>query len=248
MKIYRTIFFLAVAYLLQACAGPSILQSNWKPKTRNADQLYNETPASFLFSRDDISLKVFNNREKINLILESNTPITVEKILRLGLSIWIDPSGKNNRNLGVNFPLPFEDQAKLSDRLPGYALTPDHLNAVFQNLNEIELVNFIPDETLTISRIETEEGVSVQLLSLPNKLFRYNLSILLNKLYPQMDELKAGTKLSIGISSVNEPDSEYYSAMSSREVIRKKMDQLKAGNVSTKEITEQWMTFELATP
>ena len=251
-KIGTFIFLVGILALLGACSSSNLIRSNWINPRTSSDSLFNQTQASYFSSENSLSLKIFNNNNQLDLMVETNDPITIEKIYRFGLSIWLDPKGRSRRIYGINFPLPNENSLKF--RMPSHSLSSQPVSVQLKNQYErlfpnMELVNFTPNETLTVSIKNPEKGISAELSSRPNLLFQYHLSFSMDHLYPKATSLSPGTKLSVGISSVYEDDGTHQSSLSSREVLRRRMDALKAGSgTNSIEITEQWITFELATP
>ena len=64
--------------------------------------------ANIFFPEDELTLKLSNDADYIDIVISTNSPFTLNKIYNLGLSISLDPQGKNKQVFSVNFPLPVE--------------------------------------------------------------------------------------------------------------------------------------------
>ncbi|WP_321279575.1 hypothetical protein [Marinifilum fragile] len=244
--IKRNTLLIIIAILLQACAGSKPFTAYWNAKKNIQANKFSEKEALYYQSADQISVKVFNNNEFIDIFLETNSPGTLKKIYNLGLSLWIDPNGKSKRVYAINYPMPAEipyTDKQFKSYLERFSRVEfqEELIDRFQNY---ELIDTRIDESVLTSTTVKDEKVKVQLETVDQILFSYHVKIPIKVLYPDNTEVK---EISIGINSINEANKQYYSAMSSKEVIQKNLDELKVGAYQNKsELEEWWVNFTLA--
>lgn len=232
--------------LLQACSGSNKFTAYWNSQNEINYIRFSEKEALFYHSADQISVKTFNNEDFVDIILETNSPITLRKIYNLGLSVWIDPNGKSKTIYAVNYPLPVEfpytDQSFYS-YLKGFTKI-EFQEELIDRFQAYELVDTRTEESTLTNTTIKEEQVKVSLRTSNQVLFSYHVRIPMEILYPANPDQK---EISIGISSVNVADEEYYSALSSKQVIQKNLDELKAGAYQSKyELEEWWVNFTLS--
>lgn len=240
---YKSLLPALFLLALMACSGTNQFTSYWNSKKSNLFQ----SEAQFYHPDDQISIKVFNNSNFIDIILETNSSVTLRKIYNLGLSLWMDPNGKSKAIYAVHFPMPvqypFTDR-KFEHYLTGFSKT-EFQEELIDRFQEYELIDTRINESLLTSTINRDEAVKVELKTTNQVLFSYHARIPVEILYGNQGS--SNSTLSIGIASVNEAKEEYYSAMSSKEVIRKRMDELKAGAYKNKsELEEWWVNFKLS--
>jgi len=74
-------------------------------------------------SKAQIAYATANDKDNLYISVETGDPMTELKILRAGMTVWIDTGGGKGQNMAVNYPLPAEatnDQAaNYSDRQEG---------------------------------------------------------------------------------------------------------------------------------
>lgn len=242
----RNTLLIFIAIILQACAGSNQFTTYWNAQTNTQTNKFPEKEALYYQSADQISVKVFNNNEFIDIFLETNSPGTLKKIYNLGVSLWIDPNGKSKRVYAINYPMPAEipyTDKQFKSYLERFTRVEfqEELIDRFQNY---ELIDTRIDESVLTSTTVKDEKVKVQLKTVDQILFSYHVKIPTKVLYPNNAEAK---EISLGISSINEANKQYYSAMSSKEVIQKNLDELKVGAYQNKyELEEWWVNFTLA--
>ncbi|NOU61137.1 hypothetical protein [Marinifilum caeruleilacunae] len=244
--IQKYISLIICAVLLQACAGSAKFTSYWNSEQNAQHSTFSEQEALFYHSTDKISIKLFNNDEFVDIILETNSPRTLRKIYNLGLSLWIDPNGTSKNIYAVNFPMPaenpFTDQ-EFRSYLQRFSKV-EYQEELIDRFQAYEIIDTRIDESVLTSTTALAEKVKVELKTSNQILFSYHTRIPMDILYPEKTEQKI---ISIGVSSVNEATEEYYSAMSSKQVIQKNLDELKAGAYQSKfELEEWWVNFKLA--
>lgn len=243
-KKYIILIFMAI--LLQACAGSAKFTSYWNSQADSKQGNFSAREALYYQPTDQISIKVFNNDKFVDIILETNSPITLRKIYNLGLSLWIDPSGKSKNVYAINFPMPAENpytDKAFRSYLENFSKV-EFQEELIDRFQAYEIIDTRIDESVLTSTTANDEKVKVELKTTNQILFSYHSRIPVEILYPVASDQKV---ISIGVSSVNVADEVYYSAMSSKQVIQKNLNELKAGAYQNKfELEEWWVNFNLA--
>lgn len=244
--IKKNTLLIFIAIILQACAGSKPFTAYWNAKTNTQTNKFSEKEALYYQPADQISVKVFNNNEFIDIFLETNSPGTLKKIYNLGLSLWIDPDGKSKRVFAINYPMPTEipyTDKQFKSYLERFSRV-EFQEELIDRFQTYELIDTRINESVLTSTTVKEEKVKVQLKTVDQILFSYHVQIPTKVLYPDNAEAK---EISIGINSINVANKQYYSAMSSKEVIQKNLDELKVGAYQNKyELEEWWVNFTLA--
>ena len=243
-RLYQ-LLIVTTLFILQSCITNKAFVSYWNPNSNTNH--FSQKEAIYYHPADELSIKVFNNREHIDIILATNSPLTLRKIYNLGLSIWIDPDGKSRNILAINYPMPIEfpyTKSQFKSYLTGFSRTEfqEELMDRFQNY---EIVDTRSNETISLSTLNKEEDFKVELKTTDQILFSYHIRFPISEILTT--DLNKKPVISIGVASVNEANEEYYSALSSKEYIRKRLEKLEAGtDQNPYELTEWWANFRLA--
>jgi len=240
--------FLASLFSFNSCALKNQTPTFWQNEKNFNSEIYSTTEANYYNTADQISLKVFNNDQYMDIILETNSTNTLRKIYNLGLSIWFDTKGQLKNKYAINFPMSIESpysEAKFINYLTHFSLI-EFNEELLDRFQLYEIVNTEKNESLSISTLNKDETYQVKLSSKNEVLFSYHLRVLMSELYSE--KLSGDEIIGIGISSINEANEEYLSALSSKEYIKKRMAKLKAGyNQTPFELTECWANFKIMT-
>lgn len=239
----KYICFILGAMLLPCCSGHHVFTAY--RKTSETDFLANRA-ALYYQKADEISLKIYNNDEFIDFVIETNSPLSLQKIYNLGLCFWLDPNGKSRNVFAIHFPLPSKivyTNREFQAYLNRFNKTnfQQELATRFQSY---EIVDTRVPETVRLSTNLKNEGIAVNLSSNPQVLFCCHVQIPIKILYPNGEWGKA---ISLRMSNINEATEEFYSAMSNKQVIQQKMNELRAGaGKNDFELQEICIDFELA--
>jgi len=236
--------FSILLIIISSCSGGKFFNSYWNDNNRN--DIFSKSEANFYHASDKISIKVFNNDQFVDIVLETNSPITLQKIYNLGLSVWIDPSGHSKNIYAINYPLPVEfpfTDKSFRQYIKRFSIV-EFQEELIDRFQAYETIDTRINESILLSTINKDEAVQVHLNTNNQVLFSSRVRIPIETLYPTTIPEKR--IISIGIASVNEANEEYYSALSSKEYINKRLDELKAGAYQNKfELEEWWVNFQL---
>lgn len=247
MSNFSSSLLVLCLFLFTSCAVNTQFSSKWQNTNSLHSTIYSSTPADYSKIEDGISLKVFNNDQYLDIILETNSARTLRKIYNLGLSIWIDPDGKLKNTFAVHYPMP-GDIIYSREHFENYLRRFNNIEfkeELIDRFQKYEVLDTRKNESFTHSTLQNEEDYQVKLSSSTQVLFSYHMRIAMDKIFLQ--NYNKEKVISIGIANVNEANDEYFSAMSSKEYIKKRMNKLKAGvDQSPEELTEWWVDFKLA--
>lgn len=232
-----------------SCSSLPALQSAWN-RSSSLKNSMEDVEANIFFSEDELTLKILNDKDYVDLIVATNSPITLNKIYNLGLSIWLDPQGKNKQVFGVNFPLPVEKPySRIAFRNYISRFETNELQEeFFDRFQKYEYEDVRLNENISVSTLDQDEVCQVNLNSNNQVLFSCHMRISLKKLMGADFVISNKEKIGISIFSTALATEAYRSSLSSKEVINQRLNRLKAGDDSKRqELIEQWTNFSLAT-
>ncbi|MCZ4695811.1 hypothetical protein DWB61_13955 [Ancylomarina euxinus] len=240
---------LGLLILVSSCSSLPALQSSWN-RTSSINNSLDEKEANVFFHEDKLTLKLSNDANYLDIIIASNSPLTLNKIYNLGLSVWLDPQGKNKQIFGVNFPLPVEKPYSRTafqnyiSRLDSNQLQEE----LFDRFQKYEYEDVRLRENIRVSTLDQDEACQVRLNSNDQILFSYHIRISLKKLMGSDFKISGKEKIGISLFSTTMATEAYLSSLSSKEVINKRLNRLKAGDdPNRQELVEKWINFGLAT-
>lgn len=208
----RLCSIIVFAVLLSACKAPQYYQSHW----HNASA---KPVAAVFHQQNDITITVSNNVEYLYIEIESSNTQTIEKIKKLGLSVWLSKGKTPRKTYGIHYPLPYKD-ASGKAALEGFAQIP----LLAMPLSQIAPV------TLSASFL------------LQN--MKYKLKIPLTEL-----SLSTESVFTIYLTSFTSGKEEYLSSLTSAQEIERRLDDYKVHPkhfYNTAELTPFFNTFQLA--
>ncbi len=72
-----------------------------------------EQPYRYADSKARIAFRFSNDRTNLYITMKTDDPVTQQKILKAGMYVWIDPSVKSKKNIGILFPMENIEQEKI---------------------------------------------------------------------------------------------------------------------------------------
>lgn len=249
MRNFILFSLLGLLILLSSCSSLPALQSSWNPASSIQNSL-DSVESNLFFSEDEMTLKLSNDANYLDLIIATNSPLTLNKIYNLGLSVWLDPLGKNKQIFGVNFPLPVEkpySRTAFKNYISRFNL--NELNEeLFDRFQTYEYEDVRLRENFSVSTLNQDDDCQVRLSSNNQVLFSCHIRVSLKKLMGSDFSLSGREKIGVSIYSTTMVTEAYRSSLSSKEVINQRLNRLKAGdNPNRQELVEQWTNFSLAT-
>jgi hypothetical protein len=90
---------------LVACNEPN-LDSNWKSPAISSDQPDSVWASSSVYSLEgkNILIGLENDGDNLYVLLKAENRETQAGIMRAGLTVWLDATGKKNKTFGVHYP------------------------------------------------------------------------------------------------------------------------------------------------
>jgi hypothetical protein len=124
--IMRKILFLTPVLLFAACSGSrhshiKRLPGTWQESKVTIDGSNKDWPSPYPEYDDKAALGycVSNDRENLYITVETGDPATQLKIIRNGLTVWIDKTGGREEATAINFPIPQPTGEKQAARNKG---------------------------------------------------------------------------------------------------------------------------------
>jgi len=249
MKKNISLSLLGLLIIVSSCSSLPELQSSWNTNS-SIDNTLNEKQANIFFPEDELTLKLSNNSEYLDIVVATNSPFTLNKIYNLGLSVWLDPQGKNKQVFGVNFPLPVEkpySRTSFKNYINRFK-TNERQEEYFDRFQKYEYEDTRLRENVSVSTLDQDEACQVRLESNGQILFSCHIRVSLRKLMGSDFSLNGKEKVGISLFSTSLATEAYRSSLSSKQVINKRLKTLMAGDdPNRQELIEQWTNFSLAT-
>ena len=244
----RNIILFSLFIFASSCSSLPALQSTWN-KSSSLQNSFEEKEANIFFPEDELTLKLSNNADFLDLVVATNSPITLNKIYNLGLSVFLDPKGNYKHVLGINFPLPVERpfsraafKAYIS-RFEKNELQEEYID----RFQEYEYEDARLNENISVSTLNQDDDCQVRLNCSNQILFSCHIRISLKKLLGADFVISDKEKIGISIFSTALENEAYRSSLSSKEVIMQRLNKLKASEDSNRQaLIEQWTDFSLA--
>ncbi len=138
----RFVFFLLVAAVLTSChsakhSKTKRLPGNWQaaPITIDGDSKDWPSPYPEYDEKAMLGYAVSNDKDNLYLTVETGDPATQLKILREGLTVWIDRKGEKNEETAINYPIPMTNyNTTKKDGGDGDRPAPMHLDGGQQGM------------------------------------------------------------------------------------------------------------------
>ncbi|PZF71974.1 hypothetical protein [Taibaiella soli] len=102
---------IAVAAGLTACKSSqkthAVANGTWQDQPIVVDGANNDWPSPYPFydEKAKIGYVVTNDKDNLYVTMQTGDRMTIMKILRNGMTLWIDTSGKKAQNISVNYPM-----------------------------------------------------------------------------------------------------------------------------------------------
>lgn len=101
--IWYCLSVIFLAFMAQSCG--TVYQSRWKGSYDHNEVQQSDERSYAYDASTGIMYQVSNNKDSLFINLKFTSQLTRIKVLGFGLTVWIDPAGKRNRRLGINYPL-----------------------------------------------------------------------------------------------------------------------------------------------
>lgn len=98
------IAWIPVVYSQKSDAYQSHWQAGQSPKDGEAfvNKMYSDEKSLFMYY-------VSNDENNVYIFLMTADRANIQKIMRYGLTTWVNPDGKNKKGLGIQFPVPSDE-------------------------------------------------------------------------------------------------------------------------------------------
>lgn len=210
MKVFRNFFW---GLLLFSCGSASQQhQSQWHSTLKDA-------PAAIFHPENALTLSVSNDVDFLYIEIASTSLRTIEKIQKLGLSIWVNKGVLAHKTHGIHYPLPYENTE-----------------------GKVALEGFWQEPLVALPLAETAP-LQLALSILPKNLL-YTLQLPLSEL-----ALAPKDKFTVSISSFAAGKQEYLESLTTAEEIERRLDAYKANPqyfYAKNELVPFFTLFELA--
>jgi hypothetical protein len=183
IRLYLCIF---VVSLLSGCANMPITESRWTPKKPDIRQPspVTDDPAHIQGSQN-VLYSIGNDSTNLYIKLMVADRKTQEKILKYGMSLWLDTTGHKKEKLGITYPLAtkeYKGQEELRQQIQSGGSARDKAaqmamrKRLLTSMIEMDIVGFTGPEALRVPALN-ESGLSATLLLDSNGALQYKAII-----------------------------------------------------------------------
>ena len=158
-----------------------------------------------------LQYQVLNDSRMVYVRLKATDAATQGRIVREGLTVWLDTTGRNQRQFGVRFPL---DGSRQPAPGPPPAEAPDataadrqaarraHIAQTLGALREMELLNYKGSKEPTLTDAQSPLGVHAALAADAQEDLVYELAVPLRLLYKHLPALNPGKAAVVGVTII----------------------------------------------
>ena len=161
-----------------------------------------------------LQYQVLNDGRMVYVRLKAADPTTQAKIVRLGLTVWLDTTGRNQHQFGVHYPLGgplaghgIADESSRTDSpdadVPAsdrQAARRERMTQTLANMREMELLNYKGSKEPTLTDAQSQLGVKAALAINEQEDLIYELAVPLRLLYHKLPTLAGGRPAVVGIT------------------------------------------------
>lgn len=159
-----------------------------------------------------LQYQVLNDGRMVYVRIKAADPVAQAKIVRLGLTVWIDTTGRNQHQFGVRFPLGSQNNGRGATEEAGprdnpEASVPDRQAArrarmaqAVADMREMELLNYKGNKEPTLTDPQSQLGVKAALTIDAQEDLIYELAVPLRLLFHKLPALATGQKAVVGVT------------------------------------------------
>jgi hypothetical protein len=185
--------FVLAFILLCSCSSLNKVESTQETNSKSNEYTYSDTDSKIRYN-------VSNDKKNLHIKLNTSEFTTIMKIMRTGLIINFDLSGKKSEKIYFQYPLPQSERFAgrgLSKQGNGPATKLD-LNKLFAQISDEAIFNR-DGEVEQLNVLSANSDVKVSIRATNNEEMTYDLFIPLNKI--SKNGLASLSKLSVGITT-----------------------------------------------
>lgn len=148
-----------------------------------------------------LQYQVLNDSRTVYLRLKVADPATQARVLRRGLTIWLDTTGRNQHQFGVRYPLGGPPPPNQSAPDPNASLADRRARRTLAlaDLREMELLNYKSSKEPTLTDAQSPLGVKAALGFNAQDDLIYELAVPLRLLYRRLPALNPGRVAVVGV-------------------------------------------------
>ncbi|MBU6121267.1 hypothetical protein [Hymenobacter siberiensis] len=206
--------WLPAAFLFLACSRQPTASSasRFAPAPPVVDGRATEWTDSLHYDpTSKLQYQVLNDGRAVYLRIKAADPATQAKIVRLGLTVWLDTTGRNQHQFGVRFPIggPLagrgepeggDQQSELGSPAERRAARHERMTRVIGNMREMELLNYKGSKEPTLTDAQSQLGVKAALGVDAQEDLIYELAVPMRLLYRKLPALAGGRPAVVGIT------------------------------------------------
>jgi len=199
-KIKALLGIFCAASLLAGCSGSMDMSSKWADEPVQIDGSSDQWKGKTTYIKEGgLLIGVQNDSDYIYLALTTSDPGSKRQILMMGLTVWFDAMGGDNKTFGIKYPIGARDMGLMNLRR-GQDQNDGNNQDMLQELED----NAVNSTTLEVMNSD-DDGMKMEMADASGvtvKLTRTN-DVLIYELKIAMKE-SADTRYAIGVNSIRQ--------------------------------------------
>jgi len=162
-----TVFCTLYCLLIFFGCGEATIQSSWRNQQLTIDGSDNDWGSSLLlFEKEKIAVGIANDDMNLYLCIKCMDRQLQQQIVRIGLTIWVDSSGSDNKIFGIHFPVgiqPGDMPRRLEERVEdenGDEPSRESQHDLFRRMYEMEVMG---GENMVLEKFQNLHPSGMQL-------------------------------------------------------------------------------------
>ena len=139
---YLLLVSLALVVVLTGCKGSVSLTSNWRNAEIVVDGVDSEWSGPlFHFQDENVVIGLRNDADNLYVVLKGMDRKRQMQVMRGGLTVWLDATGKNKKTLGIRYPIGMQAYGIPAVRSePGTEFEDEQRKKLAEMMSEIEIL------------------------------------------------------------------------------------------------------------
>ncbi len=195
--------YLILPFLLSGCSNKPIHNSTWNSNEIIIDGIFSDWEKDLTYDKKSKLLyNVTNDHTNLLLCLKVTEPSVTNKIMMRGLTVWVDTTGKQKKNLGIKYPMGRSGSMRPADqRTPRQPMPEQQRERPVrpQIQNRMELIGFKERGKSEVVPVGDTTGIEIAVKEDPYGGMQYEAKIPLQVILKDPDEFLSATETLISV-------------------------------------------------
>lgn len=201
MQNSKIIFGLVIMMIMMGCARKPVYKSTWRQPTNDEKGISEDCLEGMRYdSESGIMYSLSNDQENLYVKIKFANNILQQKVVKTGLTFWIDTTGKKKKQLGLVFPiesssnpLPRAQKSRMgnynSGEIAKRQIDTAMFNAKFRDgTQSMQLLNYFGEGRADMMDNKNKEGINAILSIDAENILWYEAELSLQKIFPDPEK------------------------------------------------------------